>query len=71
MNTPTPTPSLTIQDVASVMQAAPEVVRKTKVVPSDWTITPLEDSDDISAVNTNTRETFTGSVEEFNKFLRG
>jgi hypothetical protein len=70
MNTPSPTLGLTIEDTANVMQAAPETVRKTQVVPSDWNITPVE-GDDILAVNTNTRETFTGSVEEFNKFLRG
>lgn len=38
--------------------------------PANWII--LVDSDDsIMATNTNTRETFKGSIEEFNKLLRG
>jgi len=41
----------------------------TDKVPSNWQIKPTEDG--IEAYNANSRETFVGSIAEFNQKLRG
>lgn len=39
--------------------------------PCNWTLSPVEDSEDIFAVNIITGETFEGSMPEFNTLLKG
>lgn len=52
---------------SSVQFAAPA-----ERVPSNWKITPVEGGNDmINAVNTQTGLTFSGTVAEFNKLLKG
>ena len=38
-------------------------------IPSNWIITPTENG--ISAISSKTRETFEGTIQEFNKRLKG
>ncbi len=39
--------------------------------PSEWLLTAEDDSDIVVAYNNTTRDTFKGTIEEFNKILRG
>jgi len=41
-----------------------------RTAPSDWKVEPLQDGN-ITAYNNETRETFSGSIADFNKLLRG
>ena len=41
----------------------------TDKVPANWQIKPMEDG--VEAYNANSRETFVGSIAEFNQKLRG
>ena len=74
VNTAAPTPPMTDpEEPVKVTDPAAPALRTSRfrgTVPSDWHITPEED-DKISAQNTRTQETFAGTIEEFNKLLRG
>ena len=43
--------------------------RPLKIVPSDWFLTAEDDN--ITAVNTHSGDTFKGTREEFNEFMKG
>lgn len=63
--------------VPTQQDSQPEVVENTvqqksfnDKIPANWIIT-VDSSDEISAVNTNSKEIFKGTIEEFNKLMRG
>ena len=64
-------PALEIKPV--VVDPAQPALRTSRfrgVIPSDWHIVPAS-GENIDANNTRTGEVFAGTIEEFNKMLRG
>lgn len=58
-------------DTVTVVITPPAVKSFVNKVPANWVLTAVDGSDNISAYNNQSNETFEGSVEEFNTLLRG
>ena len=64
-------PALEIKPVVvDPVQPALRTSRFRGMIPSDWHIVPAS-GENIDANNTRTGEVFAGTIEEFNKMLRG
>lgn len=66
------TPEVKTPDTKAPETKAPEAKADTgftNKIPANWIITPTEDG--IEAINLISKETFTGSMKEFNAKLRG
>lgn len=64
-------PNFEAQDdiIKDVIQQESEILTFTDRVPAHWTLTPTDNG--VKAINVSSRETFEGSILEFNKRLRG
>ena len=62
-------PDFEAQDDTIKDEVQQETVSFVNKVPAHWTLIPTENG--VKAVNVSSRETFEGSISEFNKRLRG